>query len=449
MDAGAVLRFSEDFVWGAATAAYQIEGSPLADGAGPSIWHRFAHTPGNVRSGDTGEVACDHYHRWREDVDLMRELGLRAYRFSIAWPRVLPEGTGAVNEAGIGFYDRLVDALCEAGVAPFVTLYHWDLPGALQDLGGWANRDCASWFADYAAVVFARLGDRVTRWITLNEPSVSAHEGYVRGRHAPGMKDVWAGLAASHHLNLAHAGAVAAFRASGGPGEIGITLATSAIHPASGRDPDVAAAARVDAYANRIHLDPLFRGEYPEPITEWFRDAWPHARAGDLEAVAAPIDFVGVNYYSSAVVESASGRGLLHARRVDRGLPKTEMGWDIDPAGLHDVLVRIRDDYADPAIYITENGAAFPDAPDPSGEVHDDARTAYIDAHLREVHRAISDGVRVRGYFVWSLLDNFEWAYGYSKRFGIVYVDYPTQTRTVKQSGRRYAGVIRSGGLPA
>ncbi len=437
-----MLTFPEGFLWGCATASYQIEGFPLADGAGPSIWHRFSHTPGNIYNGHTGDQACEHYRRYREDVALMKELGLKAYRFSIAWPRIFPQGRGRPNPAGLDFYDRLVDSLLEAGIVPFVTLYHWDLPAALQDLGGWANRDIAHWFAQYAVAVFARLGDRVKHWITLNEPWVVMDAGYISGRHAPGMRDLGAGLRVAHHLLLAHARAVHAYRACGGKGQIGITLNLGPQQPASDSPQDRAAADRAHAYLNRLFLDPIFQGQYPQVLVDWFRDWWPHLCEGDLEEFHTPVDFVGVNYYTRRVLRYSPGEGTVHAAGVPQDAPHTAMGWEVYPQGLYELLVWIRDSYGNPALYITENGAAFEDTLSAEGEVDDPDRLDYLRRHLAQAHRAIQDGVDLRGYFVWTLLDNFEWAHGYSKRFGIVYTDYPTQRRVVKQSGRWYAQVI-------
>lgn len=442
-------RFPEGFLWGCATASYQIEGSPLADGASPSIWHRFSHTPGNVQGGDTGDVACDHYRRWRDDVALMRELGLKAYRFSIAWPRVLPDGTGRVNEAGVAFYDRLVDALLEAGIVPFATLYHWDLPGALQDRGGWANRDVVGWFTEYAGLMFERLGDRVQHWITLNEPWCVAHLGHVAGVHAPGMRDLWAGLRVVHHLLLGHGEAVAAFRASrAGHGRIGITLNLAPQHAATSSQADRAAMDRADAYQNRLFLDPLFKGRYPAVLVQHFGEAWPEVTDEDLAIIRRPIDFLGINYYSRSVVADAPGEGLLGIRHVDTAGARTAMGWEIYPQGLYELLVRLHREYGPLPLYITENGAAFDDRLDASGQVDDAERVDYLHRHFLAARRAIDDGVRLEGYFVWSMLDNFEWALGYSKRFGIVYVDYPSQRRIVKRSGRWYRQVIEANGVP-
>ena len=440
------LRFPQGFLWGAATAAYQIEGSPLADGAGISIWHRFSHTPGNTHAGDTGDIACDHYRRYRGDVALMRNLGLGAYRFSVAWPRVMPEGHGRINEAGIGFYDRLVDALLDESITPFITLYHWDLPAALQDKGGWCNRDSAGWFADYAGVVFTRLGDRVQHWITFNEPKVIALLAHIGGPYAPGMRDLYAGLLASHHILLAHGRAVAAHRARGGGGEIGITVDPEPQQPASPHPDDVAAAERASAYNNRIWLDPIFLGRYPEVLERWFGEAWPAVREGDLREIRAPIDFIGLNYYTRAVLAYAPGEGPLHARQVRQASPHTLMGWEVYPEGLYEILQWIHRAYGGPAMYITENGAAYEDQV-VNGTVADDARLDYLRAHLAQIPRALRAGVNVRGYFVWSLLDNFQWSQGYSRRFGIVHVDFATQRRTVKKSGLWYRDAIAQNGF--
>lgn len=436
--------FPETFLWGVATASYQIEGSPLADGAGPSIWHRFSHTPGTTARGDTGDVACDHYRRWREDVALMKELGVQAYRFSIAWPRLFPEGTGRVNEAGMRFYERLVDALKEAGIEPFITLYHWDLPGALQDKGGWANRDVVGYFADYADWCFQRLGDRVRYWITLNEPWVVAHLGYLTGVHAPGMRDLYASLRAAHHLLLAHAAAVEAFRAQHWPGgHIGITLNLGPQHPASEQEEDVEAAARWDDYLNRFYLDPLFRGSYPARVLARFEEAFPELQAEEMERIQTPIDFVGVNYYTRGIVAHNPDDPFLQARGVRReGAQYTEMGWEVYPEGLYEILHWLHTEYGGPALFITENGAAFADALTPQGTVEDEERLHYLRAHFLQAHRALQEGIDLRGYFVWSLMDNFEWAHGYTKRFGIVYVDFATQRRIIKKSGYWYRQVI-------
>ncbi len=440
--------FPNGFVWGAATASYQIEGAANEDGRGESIWDRFSHTPGNVLNGDTGDVADDHYHRWPQDVALMQSLGLKAYRFSIAWPRVIPDGIGAVNAAGLDFYDRLVDGLLAAGIEPFVTLYHWDLPQALQDRGGWPNRDSVAWFADYVAVVSRRLSDRVRYWITHNEPWVVAFVGHLMGVHAPGMRDPKAALQAAHHLLLSHGQAVSILRRNGNGAQVGITLNLSWVDPASDRPADIEAARRQDGYVNRMFLDPVFKGSYPSDFMELCGDLAPRIEEGDLQQISAPIDFLGVNYYSRSVVADDPNIPILRARAV---LPPeaeyTEMGWEVYPEGLYRLLRRLQEDYAPGALYITENGAAFADRVE-DGRVHDERRVAYLREHFAAAWRAIQEGVPLRGYFVWSLLDNFEWAYGYSKRFGIVYVDYATQERILKDSALFYRDVIAANGLP-
>jgi len=441
--------FPEGFVWGTATASYQIEGAVCEDGRGESIWDRFCHTPGHIAGGDTGDVADDHYHRWQEDLRIMKELGLGAYRFSIAWPRVIPDGTGAVNPAGLDFYERLVDGLLAAGIEPYVTLYHWDLPQALQEKGGWPNRDSASWFADYAAVVSARLGDRVHHWITHNEPFVAAFEGYGNGEHAPGICDPKAALQAAHHLLLSHGLAVPVLRQNGDEGtQVGITLNLTWVDPASERPADVEAARRYDGALNRFFLDPLFKGAYPADLLAYARDMAPHVEPGDLLQISTPIDFLGVNYYSRAIIADDPKGGPLAARQVVPAYAElTEMGWEVYPEGLYKLLRRVHDDYRPHALYITENGCALADRV-VDGRVHDERRIAYLREHLLQARRAIDEGVPLRGYFVWSLLDNFEWAFGYSKRFGLVYVDYATQARILKDSARWYQQVAAANAVP-
>ncbi|MDM4720989.1 GH1 family beta-glucosidase [Micromonospora sp. WMMA1363] len=454
------LRFPEHFVWGAATAAYQIEGAARDDGRGPSIWDTFSRTPGKVYRGHTGDVACDHYHRYAEDVALMAELGLRAYRFSVAWPRIQPDGTGPVNPRGLDFYDRLVDTLLDRNINPIVTLYHWDLPQTLADRGGWTNRETAEHFATYATAVHARLGDRVGVWTTLNEPWCSAYLGYGNGVHAPGVQDPAAAFTAVHHLLLAHGLAARALRAAGAE-TVGITLNTADVRPA---DPDSAAdnaAVRlVDGLHNRIFLDPLLRAAYPEDVLDQVgRLVEPtYVRDGDEKLIAAPIDLLGVNYYAPTYVagrpDGAGGGGAYPGTDgavefLPPAGPLTDMGWMIEPAGLTRMLERLAADYPGVPLLVTENGAAFPDeaSPEPAGEVVDTDRIAYLDGHLRAAHEAIARGVDLRGYLVWSLLDNFEWAEGYRKRFGIVHVDYLTQRRTPKASARWYQEVISRNGL--
>jgi len=440
-------RFPDRFLWGAATSAYQIEGSPLADGAGPSIWQRFSHTAGNVVNNDTGDVATDHYHRYAADVDLMSELGLTSYRFSINWGRILPQGTGRVNAAGLAFYDKLIDALLAKNIAPMVTLYHWDLPEALDARGGWLNRDIANWFAEYAGVCFRAFDDRVPRWVTLNEPWVVMNDGYVIGAHAPGHRNFREAPIVSHNLLRAHGSAVQAYRATG-KHEIGLVVNLEPKYPASDSAEDIAATARADAYMNRQYLDPVFRGEYPAELTEAFGDMWPEFPATDWPLIQTPFDFLGINYYSRNVVRDAPSEHPLRAARVRQSQNvHTEMDWEVFPEALTRVLVWIKERYGNRPMYITENGAAFDDAElATDGVIDDPLRVWYYREHLRAAHDAIAQGVDLRGYFAWSLLDNFEWAQGYAKRFGIVRVDFDTLERTLKSSARFYAEVIRSHG---
>lgn len=441
------MSFPDDFLWGAATSAYQIEGSPLADGAGPSIWHRFAHTPGRTVNGQTGDVACDHYRRMPQDVALMRDLGLQGYRFSVAWGRVLPEGTGPVNEAGLDFYDRLLDRLADAGIEPLLTLYHWDLPAALDDRGGWLNRDVADWFADYARVVHDRLGDRVSRWITLNEPWVVMDGGYVRGGLAPGHRVHEEGAWAAHHLLLAHARGTDALRAAGAE-QVGIAVNLEPKVAATDRPEDVAATARADAYMNRIFLDPIVHGRYPAELADVFGAAWPDLPADDLDEIQTATDFFGINYYTRAVCVHDPSDPPERARRVRQPRhPYSEMGWEVYAPAFRDLLVWVRDNYGDVPLYVTENGMAAADPPQPlDGRVDDPIRIAYLHDHIRAVREAIEAGVDVRGYFAWSLMDNYEWAQGYAKRFGLVHVDFETLERTPKASAAFYREVIDSNG---
>ncbi len=433
-------RFPPDFVWGAATAAYQIEGAAHDDGRGESIWDRFTSLPGHVANGDTGRVACDSYHRYPEDVRLMRELGLGAYRFSIAWPRVHPEGRGRVNAAGLDFYDRLVDELLANGVEPFPTLYHWDLPQALEDRGGWPERGTVDAFAEYVDVVVARLGDRVSHWITQNEPWVIAWLGYGRGEHAPGRRSDRDALAAAHHVLLSHGRAVEIIRRARPLAQVGITIDVIPIHPLTTSEADIAAAREEDGLRNRWILDPVLHGSYPEDIRRRFARIMPTVADGDLETISAPLDFLGVNYYRRHVVQARSNGDGPVVVDVPGG-EHTAVGWEVYPDGLYELLVRMRDEYAAPPLYVTENGAAFGDTRR-NGTVDDPQRTAYLERHLDAVGRAIEDGVSVQGYFVWSLLDNFEWARGYAPRFGLVYVDYGTLERVPKQSYHWYRDFI-------
>ncbi|HEY1328339.1 MAG TPA: GH1 family beta-glucosidase [Casimicrobiaceae bacterium] len=441
------IEFPADFLWGSATSAYQIEGSPLADGAGPSVWHRFCHTPNLVRDGDTGDVACDHYRRYREDVALMRDLGMKAYRFSIAWGRVLPGGRGPVNAAGLAFYERLVDALLENGIEPMVTLFHWDLPAALDDLGGWLNRDIAGWFADYASIVFRKLDDRVKLWATLNEPWVVTDGGYLHGVLAPGHRNRFEAPIATHNLLRAHGAGVSAYRALG-KHRIGVVVNLEPKYAASDDAQDRAATQRADAYMNLQFLDPVMLGRYPDELRDIFGEAWPSWPAQDLASIAQPIDFVGVNYYTRSITRFDAQAWPLRAAPVRRKLATyTETGWEVFEQGLTDILLRVRERYGNPPVYVTENGAAFYDPPVAvNGVVADPLRVDYLRRHLGAVHAARAAGADVRGYFVWSLFDNFEWSHGYSKRFGIVHVDFHDQTRTPKDSARFYARIVASRG---
>ena len=446
------LIFPRSFVWGTATSSYQIEGAVHEDGRGESIWDRFSHTPGRIEDGSTGDVACDHYHRWREDIALMKELGLQAYRFSIAWPRILPAGRGQVNQAGIDFYSRLVDGLLEAGITPFPTLYHWDLPQQLQDAGGWPARATAEAFVEYADVISRALGDRIKYWITHNEPWCASMLSYQIGEHAPGWNDWPAALAAAHHLLLSHGWAVPALRENSRGAEVGITLNFTPAYPASSSDEDLAATRHFDGYFNRWFADPVFRGTYPDDMVAAYiseghlPSAGPgYVQGGDMEAIAVPIDFLGVNYYSRAIAGGASegAEALLFEEGPEvPGAEYTEMGWEVFPQGLHDLLVRLHADYSPAKLYITENGASYSDGPGDDGRVHDERRLRYLRDHFAAAKKAIDEGVPLAGYFVWSLLDNYEWAKGYTQRFGIVWVDYETQRRIPKDSALWYRQVI-------
>ncbi|RJR38374.1 MAG: beta-glucosidase [Desulfobacteraceae bacterium] len=441
------IVFPDGFLWGCATSAYQIEGSPLADGAGPSIWHRFSHTPGMTCNGDTGDLACDHYRRMEEDVGLMAELGLNAYRFSISWGRVLPEGTGNTNEKGLDFYDRLIDRLLDHGITPMATLFHWDLPEALDNRGGWLNPRIEEWFAEYARVCFERLDDRVQFWATINEPWVVMDGGYLHGALAPGHRNLFEAPIVSHNLLRSHGRAVEVYRGVG-KHRIGIVVNIEPKIPASDSPEDMAAAQRADDYMNRQYLDPIFYGRYPERLKEIFGEAWPEWPADDLESIRRPIDFVGLNYYTRAVVRHDPNQYPLKASHVHiRNSTYTETGWEVCPQALTDTLVRLKNEYGNPVIYITENGSAFYDPPTVEGERLDDPlRRSYLRKHLRAAHTAIQKGVDLRGYFAWSLLDNLEWSHGFSKRFGLVHVDFTTRKRTPKASAELYKRIVASNG---
>ncbi len=432
-----------DFTWGVATAAYQIEGAVAEDGRSPSIWDTFSHTPGKVDGGDTGDIACDHYHRVPEDIGLIRRLGADAYRFSVAWPRVVPGGDGPVNKAGLDFYDRLVDGLLEAGVTPFATLYHWDLPQVLQDRGGWTVRETSEHFAAYASHVVERLGDRVKDWATLNEPLCSAWIGHLEGRMAPGLTDLTAAVRASYHLHLGHGLAVQAIRAASSDARVGIVNNLSPIEPASGSEADLAAARRADGHINRWWLDPILGRGYPQDMVEEYGVELP-VQPGDLETIAAPLDWLGLNYYFRQIVTADPDGTAPHARQVSvPGARLTHMDWEVHAEGLEQLLLRLTEEYGVGRIYVTENGSAYEDVVAADGSVHDPERVRYLEEHLAACARAVAKGAPLAGYFAWSLMDNFEWAYGYDKRFGLVHVDYATQRRTVKSSGLRYAELVR------
>ncbi|MDR3556569.1 MAG: GH1 family beta-glucosidase [Syntrophobacteraceae bacterium] len=441
------FQFPPGFLWGCSTSAYQIEGSPLADGAGPSFWRRFSHTPHMMVGGDTGDVACDHYRRMEDDVRLMAGLGLNAYRFSISWARVLPEGTGKINQKGLDFYDRLVDALLGSAITPMVTLYHWDLPEALDNRGGWLNRKVADWFADYAAVCFRRLDDRVKLWVTLNEPWVVTDGGYLRGALAPGHRNLFETPIAGHNLLRSHARAVQVYRETG-KHRIGLVVNIEPKHPASDSPQDAEAVDLAHAYMNRQYLDPVFHGRYPQKLRDVFGEAWPRWPADDLELIRRPIDFVGLNYYTRAVVHYDPDGYPDKAKPVpQRNATYTETGWEVYPQALTDTLLWLKENYGNPPIYITENGAAFYDPPTVEGDrLEDPLRQDYLKKHIKAAHAALDAGADLRGYFVWTLLDNLEWSQGFSKRFGLIHVNYATQKRTRKASADLYQRIVESNG---
>ncbi len=445
------VTFPHDFIWGAATASHQIEGAWDQDGKGESIWDRFGHTPGKVLTGENGDIACDHYHRWQEDLDLMAALKLRAYRFSIAWPRILPAGRGQVNPAGLDFYDRLVDGLLARGIRPFATLYHWDLPQALEDAGGWPARSTAEAFVEYADLVSRRLGDRVQDWITHNEPFCTAFLGHMIGIHAPGHNDAAKTARTVHHVLLSHGWAVPVLRANSPGARIGLALNPSEVAPASASQADLREAAREDGIRNRLFLDPLYHRGYPADVVERLRDefdvAFDFVQPGDLDAIAAPTDFMGVNYYSRTIARDDQASDNLPPAISAEGNEHTEMGWEVYPPGFYNLLCRLHFDYRPASIIVTENGASYSDGPDERGRIADQRRLDYIRDHLAEVRRAMDAGVPMAGYFAWSLMDNFEWSFGYSQRFGMVWVDYATQQRLPKDSALWYRDAIANDGF--
>lgn len=439
------LEFPEGFVWGAATSSYQIEGAVDADGRGASIWDTFCAVPGQVKDGSSGAVACDHYNLYADDVALMKQLGLHAYRFSIAWPRIVPSGRGEVNEAGVDFYRRLVDELCEAGITPMPTLYHWDLPQALEDEGGWVNRETAYAFAEYAEVMVKALGDRIGTWTTLNEPFVSADHGYVTGEHAPGRTSLSDGLAAAHHLMLGHGLAGEKIREHAPDARLAIVLNFTPVEPASDDPKDMASAQMVDDYENRWYINPLAGRPYPERTVGALQ--WDQAEVldGDIDIISAPIDLLGVNYYTRQIINEARDVELPDSA------PQNTMGWEVHPPSLGRLLRWLRDDFDFPSLMITENGCPMPDQlrhdDAPNGQILDEDRLRFVRDHLTEVHKAIADGCPVEGYLVWSLFDNFEWAWGYGPTFGIIEVDYETLERRPKKSADWYQGAIASNGF--
>ena len=437
------ITFPHGFLWGVASSSYQIEGAWNEDGKGESIWDRFSHIPGNTKNGDTGDVACDHYHRYPEDVALMKELGIQAYRFSISWPRVLPKGKGDINRAGLNFYRRLVAKLLESGIEPWVCLYHYDMPQALQNEGGWANPNIIQYFADYAELMARELGDRVKRWLILNEPRPIAWLGHLTGTHAPGIKNLELSLKVSHHLQLAQGKAIQALRNLNQNLQIGTIVDLNTVHPISDDEKNREAASKLDEFQNRWYIDPLFKGEYPplagkiglKPSQE------------DMSLIKQPLDFLGVNYYTRLLATYDPSNPVTQAKVVQKNTPTTERGWEIYPNGLYEVLMRLRMDYGNPLLYVTENGVAFEDNVIKDGKVHDDDRIAFLRDHIAAAYRAIKDGVRLKGYFVWTIIDNFEWAEGYSKRFGLVYTNYQSLKRTPKKSFYWYKQVIANNGF--
>jgi len=420
------VTFPGDFLWGAATASYQIEGAHDVDGKGESIWDRFSHIPGKVYNNQNGDIACDHYHRYQEDIALMKKIGLKSYRFSISWPRILPEGKGRVNTKGLDFYKRLVEELLQNDIQPAVTLYHWDLPQALQDKGGWVNRDIVNYFTEYAGIVFKTLGDRVSLWITHNEPWVVSFLGYALGNHAPGIKDYPGALKAAHHLLLSHGMTVNSYRSLNLDGKIGITLNLTRAYPLTDSKKDREAAARMEAFQNGWFLDPIFKGSYPDILLPIYEKEFGRLqiKEGDMKTISEEIDFLGVNYYTRSIVKYDLKDRLKFKSVKNEGTEHTEMDWEVYPEGLYNLLIHLNKEYTKKPLYITENGAAFADKLEEDERVHDQKRIDYLRAHFESAYRAIKEGVPLKGYYVWSLMDNFEWAYGYSKRFGLIYVDY-------------------------
>lgn len=440
--------FPSNFTWGAGTSAYQIEGAARQDGKGPSIWDKFTHDPGRIADGSNGDIACDHYNRFEEDVELMKELGINAYRFSIAWTRILPDGRGQVEPRGLDFYDRLIDKLLESDITPWVTLYHWDLPQALEDRGGWPNRQTADHFVNYTDIVSRQFGDRVKNWITINEPWVAGFIGYYDGSHAPGRKSLKDGLSAVHTLLLAHGQATNVIRENTPDAKIGIALNLIPVYPATESAEDKAAAVRQDGYQNRWFLDPLYKGKYPEDMLDLSSQDMPEIKDTDMQTISSRTDFLGVNYYLPFFAKNNPNNLPLQTEEIDRpDLDHTDMGWLVYPDGLYDILRRLVNDYSVENLYVTENGAATREEISPDGRILDPKRIEYIEKHLDACHRAIQANLGLKGYFAWSLMDNFEWAEGYKMRFGLIRVDFDTQERTIKESGRRYKQIISNNAI--
>lgn len=446
----AKLIFPDGFMWGASASSFQIEGAWNEDGKGESVWDRFCHVPGNILNGDTGDIACDYYHRYAGDAKLMRELGLHTQRISISWPRIYPDGTGEINQKGLDFYRRAVDAMLENGVKPFIMLYHWDLPQKLQNRGGWLNRDTAWYLAEMSERIYELFPEEVPYWGTILEPQINAYHGYWDGKHAPGMRDFSSALLAGHNLLRAHGLMVQAFRESGTKGKIGITNYLPNHYALSGSEEDMAARERWDGVWNRWFLDAIYKGKYPEDMVQWYTQmgvVLPEIEPGDMDVISTPTDFFGLNYYYSYFIGAGDDRWPIMVKSVkpeDREY--TAMNWPVCPDGFHDTILRCWEDYGK-EIIVTENGAAYPDVIGADGKIHDEERISYLRRHIEAMHRAMQDGAKVLGYMVWSSFDNFEWALGYERRFGLIHVDYETQERRVKDSGRWYAGVIARNGL--
>lgn len=446
-----MLKFPDNFIWGAATASYQIEGAANEDGKGVSIWDTFSHTPGKIYNNENGDIACDHYHRYKEDIKIMKDMGLKGYRFSISWSRIFPDGKKQINQKGIEYYNNIINELLKNEIDPIITLYHWDLPQALQDIGGWGNRDIINYFADYAECVFKNYGDRVKKWITHNEPFVTAYAGNLEGEHAPGFKDFSLAVQITHHLILSHARVVEVYKCLNKKGKIGISLNLYSIYPASNLENDKEAALLANEYNNRWFLDPVLKGKYPEKLLNLFKEKIKSLKisSNDMNLISKNrADFLGINYYFRNIIKKIKTNSILQFENI---FPKdalyTEMNWEIYPKGLYDLLIYIKKEYNNPEIYITENGAAFNDKVVNGDLINDDKRINYLDGHFKEALKAINDGVNLQGYYVWSFMDNFEWSYGYNKRFGLIYIDYKTQRRIWKKSAYWYKDIIKNNGL--